>query len=98
MRPTTSVTVPRVKEPWYSTMVVDSADVNGLGFQLTADEMLTASVSRNQKGNRWSVSVNWSLSTAPGRTRPCRIDAPATTFRPVLASSDAHAHGHLRAG
>ena len=41
------------------TMVVNSADVNDQAFQLTADEMLTASVKAvDQKGNRWSVSAN----------------------------------------
>ena len=75
-------------------MVVDSADVNGMGFQLTADETLTASVKAvDQKGNRWSVSVNWSLSHSSWTEQSAlsHIDAPATTFRPVLASTDAYA-------
>ena len=91
---TTSVTVSVSEGAMvHLTMVVDSADVNGLGFQLTADEMLTASVKAvDQKGNRWSVSVNWSLShsTWTEQSALSHIDAPATTFRPVLASSDAY--------
>ncbi|MGB0489655.1 MAG: DNRLRE domain-containing protein, partial [Candidatus Poseidoniaceae archaeon] len=91
---TTSVTVSVSEGAMvHLTMVVDSADVNGMGFQLTADEMLTASVKAvDQKGNRWSVSVNWSLShsTWTEQSALSHIDAPATTFRPVLASTDAY--------
>ena len=92
---TTSVTISVSEGAMvHLTMVVDSADVNDMGFQITADEMLTASVKAvDQKGNRWSVSVNWSLShsTWTEQSALSHIDAPATTFRPVLASTDAYA-------
>ena len=91
---TTSVTVSVSEGAMvHLTMVVDSADVNDQAFQLTADEMLTASVKAvDQKGNRWSVSANWSLShsTWTEQSALSHIDAPATTFRPVLASTDAY--------
>tara|TARA_B100000683_G_scaffold59235_1_gene57285 strand:+ start:72042 stop:81215 length:9174 start_codon:yes stop_codon:yes gene_type:complete len=92
---TTSVTISVSEGAMvHLTMVVDSADVNGMGFQLTADDTLTASVKAvDQKGNRWSVSVNWSLahSSWTEQSALSHIDAPATTFRPVLASTDAYA-------
>ncbi|MEC7111290.1 MAG: DNRLRE domain-containing protein [Candidatus Thermoplasmatota archaeon] len=92
---TTSVTISVSEGAMvHLTMVVDSADVNGMGFQLTADETLTASVKAvDQKGNRWSVSVNWSLSHSSWTEQSAlsHINAPATTFRPGLASTDAYA-------
>ncbi|DAC08014.1 MAG TPA: hypothetical protein D7I09_08945 [Candidatus Poseidoniales archaeon] len=91
---TTSVTVSVSEGAMiHLTMVVDSADVNDMDFQITADDTLTASVKAvDQKGNRWSVSANWSLShtTWTEQSALSHIDAPATTFRPVLASTDAY--------
>ena len=91
---TTSVTVSVSEGAMVAlTMVVDSADVNGMDFQITADDTLTASVKAvDQKGNRWSISANWSLShsTWTEQSALSHIDAPATTFRPVLASTDAY--------
>ncbi len=74
-------------------MVVDSVDVNDESFTMTADEMLTASVRAvDQKGNRWSVVANWSVTHATWADQAVlsQIDAQATTFRPVLADDAAY--------
>ena len=72
-------------------MVVDSTDVNSELFEITADDQIYANVKAiDQKGNRWSVTANWSIdhSTWDDQNVLSQTTAEETIFRPILSSND----------
>tara|TARA_B110000467_G_scaffold7684_1_gene6746 strand:- start:4829 stop:13990 length:9162 start_codon:yes stop_codon:yes gene_type:complete len=76
-------------------LVVENVDSVGNTFQLTADDSIDVKVkATDQKGNRWSVSANWTLSHASWTDQAilegAEIANDEVTFQPYLSSANAY--------
>ena len=76
-------------------LVVDNIDSVGDTFQLTADDSIDVKVkATDQKGNRWSIDANWTLSHATWTDQAILegsdIANDEVTFQPYLSSATAY--------
>ena len=76
-------------------LVVDNIDSVGDTFQLTADDSIDIKVkATDQKGNRWSINANWTLShttwTDQAILEGSDIANDEVTFQPYLSSATAY--------
>ncbi|MBT60982.1 MAG: hypothetical protein CMA63_05460 [Euryarchaeota archaeon] len=71
-------------------MIVENEDSTWQMFDITADDILDVKVkATDQKGNRWSVNANWSLTHSDWTSQTAleQLQGDETTFVPYLSSS-----------
>ncbi|MDP6363040.1 MAG: hypothetical protein QF633_07410, partial [Candidatus Poseidoniaceae archaeon] len=76
-------------------LIVDNVDSVGDTFQITADDLIDVKVkATDQKGNRWSIEADWTLSHSTWTDQLVLegADLPndEVTFQPYLSSEDAY--------